>query len=162
MADADCHGDSERRQCKCCKRRRRNWLRIRGSIQSRIQEDDGDPAFNLAAPRWSWLVALTIERNWLAANRWIRRDVRFGSLADILCSGSHVRFAPESRHLQRTNSCPLSANSGHLLTHEVRSVARNCDGRASTEQLFAVWLSRAWNLSAVVTQQRSGNVCSGP
>ena len=113
MADADCLGDSERWQCKCCQRRRRNRLRIRGSVQSRIQEDDGDPAFNLAAPRWSWLVALTIERNWLAANRWIRRDVRFGSLADILCSGSHVRFAPESRHLQRTNSCPLSANSGH-------------------------------------------------
>ena len=83
MANADCPGDSERRQCKCCKRRRRNRLRIRGSIQPRIQEDDGDPAFNLAAPRWGWLVALTIERNWLAANRRIRRDVRFGSIADI-------------------------------------------------------------------------------
>jgi hypothetical protein len=26
---------------------------------------------------------------------------------------SHVRFAPESRHVQRTSGCPLCANSGH-------------------------------------------------
>jgi hypothetical protein len=36
--------------------------------------------------------------------------VRFGSLADI---GQHVRFAPESGHVQRRNRCLLSANSRH-------------------------------------------------
>ena len=30
----------------------------------------------------------------------IRLDVRFGSLADILRRGSHVRFTPESGHVQ--------------------------------------------------------------
>jgi hypothetical protein len=33
--------------------------------------------------------------------------------ADILGCGSHVRFAPESGHVQRTSPCPLCANSGH-------------------------------------------------
>jgi hypothetical protein len=41
-------------------------------------------------------------------------NVRFGSLADILRRGSHVRFTPESGHLQCTSLCPLCANSGHL------------------------------------------------
>jgi hypothetical protein len=39
--------------------------------------------------------------------------VRFGSKADICAAKSHVRFAPKSRHLQRTSPCPLCAKSGH-------------------------------------------------
>ena len=89
----------ERWQCKCRQRRRRNRLRIRGSIQPRIQEDDGDPAFNLAAPRWGWLVALTIERNWLAANRWIRRG---------------CPLWVKSGHVQCKRACPLYPQSGHV------------------------------------------------
>ena len=41
-------------------------------------------------------------------------DVRFGSLADILRYGSHVRFTPQKRTLSGAGlECPLSANSGH-------------------------------------------------
>jgi hypothetical protein len=40
-------------------------------------------------------------------------NVRFGSKADICGAKAHVRFTPESRHVQRTNGCLLWANSGH-------------------------------------------------
>ena len=40
-------------------------------------------------------------------------DVRFGSLADICSANRHVRFTPNSGHVQCTSRCPLSANSGH-------------------------------------------------
>jgi hypothetical protein len=33
----------------------------------------------------------------------IRPDVRFGSLADICGAKRHVRFTPNSGHLQRTS-----------------------------------------------------------
>src|SRR5262245_15752742 len=39
--------------------------------------------------------------------------VRFGSKADILRCDSHVRFTPESRHMQRTSPYPLWANREH-------------------------------------------------
>ena len=42
-------------------------------------------------------------------------DVRFGSKADICAAISHVRFAPESGHVQRTSACPLCARSGHCV-----------------------------------------------
>ena len=40
-------------------------------------------------------------------------DVRFGSKADMCSAKGHVRFAPESRHLQCKSACPLYPNSGH-------------------------------------------------
>ncbi|MGC1960508.1 MAG: hypothetical protein WA683_23130, partial [Pseudolabrys sp.] len=40
-------------------------------------------------------------------------DVRFGSKADMCNAKRHVRFTPESRHVQCNSACPLSANSGH-------------------------------------------------
>jgi hypothetical protein len=43
-------------------------------------------------------------------------NVRFGSLADICSAKRHVRFNPESGHVQCNSECPLSANSGHCLT----------------------------------------------
>jgi hypothetical protein len=46
-------------------------------------------------------------------------NVRFGSLADIGQLIRHVRFAPESRHVQRRNRCLLCANSGHPGTGSV-------------------------------------------
>ena len=36
--------------------------------------------------------------------------------------GNNVRFAPESRHLQCTSRCPLSANSGHRHSRRVASI----------------------------------------
>src|SRR4029077_7855131 len=39
--------------------------------------------------------------------------VRFGSKADIRSAKRHVRFTPESGHVQRTRPCLLCANSGH-------------------------------------------------
>ena len=44
---------------------------------------------------------------------YIAADVRFGSKADICSAKRHVRFTPNSGHLQRTSPCPLCANSGH-------------------------------------------------
>jgi hypothetical protein len=41
-----------------------------------------------------------------------RRDVRFGSKADMCSAKGHVRFAPESGHMRCNNKCPLCANSG--------------------------------------------------
>ena len=43
-----------------------------------------------------------------------RRDVRFGSKADTCAAIGHVRFTPESGHVQCNSACPLSANTGHL------------------------------------------------
>ena len=39
-------------------------------------------------------------------------DVRFGSQADICSAKRHVRFTPESGHVQCTRPCPLWANNG--------------------------------------------------
>ena len=41
------------------------------------------------------------------------------------CSaGVHVRFAPNSGHVQCNSSCPLCANSGHRARHSITSSAR--------------------------------------
>jgi hypothetical protein len=47
--------------------------------------------------------------------RWDVRpaDVRFGSLADIATRWRHVRFTPESGHVQCNSACLLWAKSGH-------------------------------------------------
>jgi len=44
-------------------------------------------------------------------------NVRFGLLADICSAKSHVRFAPESGHVQCTGQCLLCANSGRCERH---------------------------------------------
>jgi hypothetical protein len=38
-------------------------------------------------------------------------NVRFGSKADICSAMGHVRFTPESGHVQCNQGCPLWANS---------------------------------------------------
>ena len=43
----------------------------------------------------------------------MKRYVRFGALADICSAKAHVRFTPESGHVQCNSACPLWANSGH-------------------------------------------------
>ena len=40
-------------------------------------------------------------------------NVRFGSRADIRSAIGHVRFTPETGHVQCTSPCLLWANSGH-------------------------------------------------
>ena len=42
-----------------------------------------------------------------------RRNVRFGSKADICAATSHVRFTPESDIKRDIGECPLWAISGH-------------------------------------------------
>ena len=59
----------------------------------------------------------------LPADRDCLLDVRFGSLADICSAIRHVRFTPESGHLQRNGACPLSANSGHCQPYSITSSA---------------------------------------
>ncbi|MGB8679499.1 MAG: hypothetical protein WCD59_17595, partial [Pseudolabrys sp.] len=48
-----------------------------------------------------------------SAKRATGSGVRFGSLADMCSANGHVRFTPNSRHVQRKSGCPLSAKSGH-------------------------------------------------
>ena len=57
-------------------------------------------------------------------------DVRFGSEADISCVKREVRFTPKSRHRLSAVGCLLSARSRHLITQEMKSVARNGDWNA--------------------------------
>ncbi|MGC2220444.1 MAG: hypothetical protein WA645_22685, partial [Pseudolabrys sp.] len=54
--------------------------------------------------------------HWKELNMPSRGDaayVRFGSNADICAAKRHVRFTPNSGHVQCNSACPLSANSGH-------------------------------------------------
>ena len=50
-------------------------------------------------------------------------DVRFGSKADICSARTHVRFAPESGHVQCKTPCPLCAKSRHRATYSITSSA---------------------------------------
>ena len=51
-------------------------------------------------------------------------DVRFGSKADMCSAKRHVRFTPNSGHVQRNQRCPLCANSGHRTAYSITSSAR--------------------------------------
>src|SRR5262245_35463460 len=53
-----------------------------------------------------------------------RVNVRFGSLADIGQLIRDVRFAPESRHVQRRNRCLLSATSRHSPSNVAALISR--------------------------------------
>ena len=57
-------------------------------------------------------------------------NVRFGSLADIRTAKSHVRFTPESGHLQCTRPCPLWANSGQTRARSKRPLSANSGHRS--------------------------------
>ena len=64
-------------------------------------------------------------------------DVRFGSKADICNAKRHVRFTPNSGHVQCARPCPLCANSGHSVTHSITSSARaSTDGGTVEAQSF--------------------------
>src|SRR4029450_7356213 len=76
-------------------------------------------------------------------------DVRFGSKADIRSAKRHVRFTPESRHVQCDRPCRLWAKSGHIGVGEIaRSLAGNTRrGRyrtlsALTKFFFGAFLAR--------------------
>ena len=52
---------------------------------------------------------------------------------------SNVRCYPESRHVQRTSRCPLSANSGHRAGYSITSSARpSSDIGTVSPRAFAV------------------------
>ena len=58
---------------------------------------------------------------------------RFGSEADMCSAKGHVRFTPESGHVQCTNSCPLWARSRHSSRVGVIALAADSfQGLAST------------------------------
>ena len=69
----------------------------------------------------------------IKASRSCCTNVRFGSKADICSAKAHVRFTPESGHVQCNLVCPLSANSGRqtllcCLISRVTSLANNVAG----------------------------------
>src|SRR5262249_29619887 len=51
-------------------------------------------------------------------------NVRFGSKADICSAKGHVRFTPESGHVQCTSLCLLWANSGHMRCKREKTASR--------------------------------------
>ena len=80
-------------------------------------------------------------------------DVRFGSLADICSANRHVRFAPESGHVQCNSACPLSANSGHSVIHSITSSAEISmpGGMVMPSALAVLRLMTSSNLAAWMT-----------
>src|SRR5262245_25009353 len=60
---------------------------------------------------------------WSVWGRPLSADVRFGSKADMCGAQAHVRFTPESGHLQRIRACPLWAKSGHWGLSKIRGRA---------------------------------------
>ena len=58
-------------------------------------------------------------------------DVRFGSKAKCSAKG-HVRFTPESGHVQCTSPCPLSANSGLMQRSKQHLYSITSSARASS------------------------------
>ena len=60
------------------------------------------------------MVAISASAREGVAHLGSHRNVRFGSKADMCSAKGHVRFTPNSGHVQCTNSCLLCANSGHL------------------------------------------------
>ena len=65
---------------------------------------DAAPFLKLKVPNWIYSSAVDFLSD---------PDVRIGSEADMCSAKSHVRFTPESGHVQCTHACPLSAKSGH-------------------------------------------------
>ena len=57
----------------------------------------------------------------------VRAMSSYGSLADIDQPIRDVRFAPESRHVQRRNQCLLCANSGHRFASATVRPNQNVD-----------------------------------
>src|SRR5262245_36822925 len=58
---------------------------------------------------------------------------------DILACAEHVRFTPESGHVQCISPCPLWAKSGHHSTHSTTSLARaSSDGGTVRPSALAV------------------------
>ena len=67
------------------------------------------------------------------------RYVRFGSKADMCNANRHVRFTPNSGHVQCTSPCLLCANSGHSAIHSITSSALvSSDGGTVRPRVFAV------------------------
>src|SRR5512143_1399063 len=82
-----------------------------------------------------------------------RGFVRFGSKADICSAPTHVRFTPDSGHVQRTSSCLLWANSGHRALHSITLSARvsSCGG---TVRPSALAVLRSAQVHVVLTVAR--------
>jgi len=77
------------------------------------------------------------------ANRLTPARVRFASQADISQRNRHVRFTPESGHLQCTSVCLLWANSGHR-----QAISGGCARSNVRQHLRLLMMSERWNLLA--------------
>ena len=79
---------------------------------------------SLAAPHHAPVRGSSLaDRCQLVTDVSVPRTLRFGSSADILRCGTHVRFTPESGHVRCKNECPLWARSGHGLAYSITSSA---------------------------------------
>src|SRR5262245_10908044 len=80
----------------------------------------------------------------IAGKSYCRNDAAFGSKADIQRPRKHVRFTPESGHVQCNSRCPLWANSGHRRharprTPPLSSAHLSLKGDISKEEGHASW-----------------------
>ena len=106
------------------------------------------------------------------ASRLNNGNVRFGSKVGICDATRHVRFTPESGHLQRKRACPLWANSGHkrasalLFDHFIRAREQRqrygkTEGLRSLEIYHRLVLCRGLQSGAVqITDEING--CGKP
>src|SRR5262249_23623959 len=85
-------------------------------------------------------------------------NVRFGSKADICRALGHVRFTPESGHLQCINVCLLWARSGHRRLYSITSLAcaRSAGGTVMPTALGVLRLITSSNLVGACTGRSAG------
>src|SRR5262245_43693656 len=84
--------------------------------------------------------------------------VHFGSKADMCGAKRHVRFTPESGHVQRNRACLLRANSGHAACYSITSSARPISvlGTVMPSALAVLRLMTNANLVACTTGNSAG------
>ena len=56
-----------------------------------------------------------------------RRDVAYGSKAEIATSPGDVRFTPKSGHRKSRFKCPISVNSGHSEVSWIATIRQTKD-----------------------------------
>jgi len=84
-------------------------------------------------------------------------NVRFGPKADMCSARRHVRFTPESGHVQSKEECPLRAKSGHR-RYSITSLARasNVGGTVRPSALAVLRLITSSYLVGTCTGRSAG------
>ena len=90
----------------------------------------------------------------------VQANVRFRSKADMCSAKQHVRFTPESGHVQCNSVCPLCANSGHRGPYSITSSARarSVGGTAMPSAFAVLRLISSSNVVGCVTGKSAGLV----